>query len=334
MKRWIVLVAVLVGCRTRVPSEDLTMVMESEVDQVSEALETYTCNDSGNSGDTPNFPDDTGPSLAFGLDPTGAPTTCLDIQFLQDGFASAIPFGSGPSRPSFIDLRKSCEASGALGPRQEFDIACEMCGRVHEAATREWRKLERGVSPIGDRDCFSCEPTKNCFWCEIFPQQPEVFFERIGTDFDFKIDDHGGLDSPTPIFPDDRGPVFRTCMAPPIVPTDLVYIYLTCWSYTKAAGVPAVDAINFPEVTYTFPSSYEPAKSPLPFIICAKTGRDVFDASGDPVDHWIWHDRDWSIWFDGRVYGSEMVFFTGWIDTSPHVRGQDPTHPPTPSIPK
>lgn len=41
--------------------------------------------------ETPNFPDDQGPSVAFGLDPTGAPTSDLDIQFLQDGFASAVP---------------------------------------------------------------------------------------------------------------------------------------------------------------------------------------------------------------------------------------------------
>ena len=40
---------------------------------------------------TPNFPDDQGKSLAFGLDPTGQQTPDLDIQFLQDGFASAVP---------------------------------------------------------------------------------------------------------------------------------------------------------------------------------------------------------------------------------------------------
>lgn len=46
---------------------------------------------SGLDNQTPVFPDDDGHSLAFGLDPTGAPTSDLDIQFLQDGFASAVP---------------------------------------------------------------------------------------------------------------------------------------------------------------------------------------------------------------------------------------------------
>lgn len=35
--------------------------------------------------------DDAGPSLAFGLDPTGAPTADLDLSFMQDSFASTVP---------------------------------------------------------------------------------------------------------------------------------------------------------------------------------------------------------------------------------------------------
>lgn len=46
---------------------------------------------SGLDPQTPVFTDDHGKSVAFGLDPTGAPTSDLDIQFLQDGFASAVP---------------------------------------------------------------------------------------------------------------------------------------------------------------------------------------------------------------------------------------------------
>ncbi len=39
----------------------------------------------------PFFPDDVGPSLLFGLDPSGAPTGDLDLKFTQDSFGAAIP---------------------------------------------------------------------------------------------------------------------------------------------------------------------------------------------------------------------------------------------------
>lgn len=42
-------------------------------------------------GQVPIIPDDTGPSMSFGLDPTGAPTVDFDYQFNQGGFASAVP---------------------------------------------------------------------------------------------------------------------------------------------------------------------------------------------------------------------------------------------------
>jgi general secretion pathway protein D len=40
---------------------------------------------------TPDFPDDTGPSMVFGRDSLGAPTNDLDLQFNQDGFTTAVP---------------------------------------------------------------------------------------------------------------------------------------------------------------------------------------------------------------------------------------------------
>jgi general secretion pathway protein D len=39
----------------------------------------------------PILPDDTGPSIAFGLDPSGLPTVDYDYQFNQGGFGSAVP---------------------------------------------------------------------------------------------------------------------------------------------------------------------------------------------------------------------------------------------------
>jgi len=42
-------------------------------------------------GQNPVVPDDTGPSMAFGLDPTGLPTIDYDYQFTQGGFGSAVP---------------------------------------------------------------------------------------------------------------------------------------------------------------------------------------------------------------------------------------------------
>ncbi|MDP7015807.1 MAG: general secretion pathway protein GspD [Pirellulaceae bacterium] len=43
----------------------------------------------------PQFPDDIGPSLAFGLDANGAPTADLDLQFSQGSFGAAVPqFGN------------------------------------------------------------------------------------------------------------------------------------------------------------------------------------------------------------------------------------------------
>lgn len=42
-------------------------------------------------GQAPVVPDDTGPSIAFGLDPTGQPTVDYDYSFTQDSFASTIP---------------------------------------------------------------------------------------------------------------------------------------------------------------------------------------------------------------------------------------------------
>ncbi len=46
---------------------------------------------SGLSTRTPLIPDDTGPSIAIGLNPIGDPTQDLDLQFRQDSFASAVP---------------------------------------------------------------------------------------------------------------------------------------------------------------------------------------------------------------------------------------------------
>jgi general secretion pathway protein D len=40
---------------------------------------------------TPIPPDDTGPSIVFGLDPLGNPTNDLDLQFTQDSFGAAVP---------------------------------------------------------------------------------------------------------------------------------------------------------------------------------------------------------------------------------------------------
>jgi len=45
--------------------------------------------------ETPFLPDDDGPSLMFGLDPLGQPTADLDLQFLQEGFSSAVPTFGG-----------------------------------------------------------------------------------------------------------------------------------------------------------------------------------------------------------------------------------------------
>jgi general secretion pathway protein D len=42
-------------------------------------------------GQVPNLPDDTGPSMAFGLDPSGLPTVDFDYAFTQGGFGSAVP---------------------------------------------------------------------------------------------------------------------------------------------------------------------------------------------------------------------------------------------------
>jgi general secretion pathway protein D len=42
-------------------------------------------------GQAPITPDDTGPSIAFGLDPTGIPTIDYDYSFTQDSFSSAVP---------------------------------------------------------------------------------------------------------------------------------------------------------------------------------------------------------------------------------------------------
>ncbi len=42
-------------------------------------------------GQNPIFPDDTGPSMAFGLDPSGPPTADYDYQFTQGSFGSTIP---------------------------------------------------------------------------------------------------------------------------------------------------------------------------------------------------------------------------------------------------
>ncbi len=42
-------------------------------------------------GQNPVVPDDTGPSMAFGLDPTGLPTIDYDYQFTQGSFGSAVP---------------------------------------------------------------------------------------------------------------------------------------------------------------------------------------------------------------------------------------------------
>lgn len=342
MKQWIVLslVAVLVvGCRTRVPSEDLTKVMADEApdDEVAripgvtvrgrqsdafyEGVELdfdFQIDRSGKidrSGridyETRILRDDQGCSVAFGLDPTRASTTELDIQFLQDHFACS-PSTFFPQSHLFVELRKSCEASGAIGPRHEFD-ACELCGRVHEAATRVWRQTKRGVTPTGYGDCFSCKPTENCFWCELCSPETQVFFERIGTDFDFQIDDHGAIDAPTPIFPDEAWPALHTVLLPPIVPADLAYIYLTCWNYTKAVGVPIVDAINRPAPrpaprpgdTFTIfgpaGDKYGPAKSPFPHVVAARINWGVVDASGEPVKDWVWDEHVWFVWLGPGV---------------------------------
>ncbi|MEO1970712.1 MAG: hypothetical protein ABGX07_04120, partial [Pirellulaceae bacterium] len=45
--------------------------------------------------ETPFLPDDDGPGLMFGLDPLGQPTADLDLQFLQEGFSSAVPTFGG-----------------------------------------------------------------------------------------------------------------------------------------------------------------------------------------------------------------------------------------------
>ena len=42
-------------------------------------------------GEPPLTPDDTGPSMAFGLDPTGLPTIDYDYAFTQGSFGSAVP---------------------------------------------------------------------------------------------------------------------------------------------------------------------------------------------------------------------------------------------------
>ena len=42
-------------------------------------------------GQNPLTPDDTGPSMAFGLDPTGLPTIDYDYAFTQGNFGSAVP---------------------------------------------------------------------------------------------------------------------------------------------------------------------------------------------------------------------------------------------------
>jgi general secretion pathway protein D len=42
-------------------------------------------------GQNPILPDDTGPSMAFGLDPTGLPTADYDYAFTQDMFNSTVP---------------------------------------------------------------------------------------------------------------------------------------------------------------------------------------------------------------------------------------------------
>jgi len=42
-------------------------------------------------GQNPIIPDDTGPSMAFGLDPTGTPTADFDYAYTQDMFSSAVP---------------------------------------------------------------------------------------------------------------------------------------------------------------------------------------------------------------------------------------------------
>ena len=42
-------------------------------------------------GQTPILPDDRGPTIAFGLDPTGVPTADFDYQFTQGSFSSSIP---------------------------------------------------------------------------------------------------------------------------------------------------------------------------------------------------------------------------------------------------
>jgi general secretion pathway protein D len=42
-------------------------------------------------GQAPIVPDDTGPSIAFGLDPTGIPTIDYDYSFTQGSFSSAVP---------------------------------------------------------------------------------------------------------------------------------------------------------------------------------------------------------------------------------------------------
>jgi general secretion pathway protein D len=44
---------------------------------------------------TPFFPDDVGPSMMFGLDPSGNPTRDLDLRFTQDSFGAAVPAFGG-----------------------------------------------------------------------------------------------------------------------------------------------------------------------------------------------------------------------------------------------
>ncbi len=44
-----------------------------------------------NTGSIPILPDDVGPSMVIGLDPTGQPTASRDVQFTQNSFSTAIP---------------------------------------------------------------------------------------------------------------------------------------------------------------------------------------------------------------------------------------------------
>lgn len=128
MKRWILLaIALVVGCRARVPSEDLTKVTaeDTEANQLGESCANH-------------FPPGTECDLArvaaaletYNSGNTGAPKSeDLDIQFLQDQFASSMSSFSGfdvPSPGPHLSIEFRSE------PRQESDVACMMCGRVHE----------------------------------------------------------------------------------------------------------------------------------------------------------------------------------------------------------